>query len=85
MASRKSRKKNNLLFLYFFVFTESISLKGQNLSFPVGMVSNDEQAIRFMWGVKSLPRLILMDKRHVVQAEGLGVEEIVDKIKNIKQ
>jgi hypothetical protein len=60
-------------------------LKNQNISFPVGMVSSDEQAIRFTWGVKSLPWLILTDKQHVVQAEGFGIEEIVDKIKNIKQ
>ena len=49
------------------------------------MVRNHEEEIHFTWGVKSLPWLILTDKQHVVQAEGLGIEEIVDKVKNIQQ
>ena len=56
-----------------------------NIPFPVGKINGDVEKIRFNWGVKSLPWLILTDKQHVVQSEGLGVEEVVDKIKNIKQ
>ena len=81
MARRKSRKKNNLFFLYFFVFTESISIKGQNISFPFGMVSNDEESIRFTWGLKSLPWLILTNKKHNVQAEGFNLDELDEKMK----
>ena len=58
-------------------------LKGQNISFPVGMVSNDEQAIRFTWGVKSLPRLILTDTNHIVRAEGFALAELDDKLEKL--
>jgi hypothetical protein len=56
-------------------------LKGQNVSFPVGMVSNDEQAIRFTWGVKSLPWLILTDRQHNVTKEGFNINELDYQIK----
>jgi protocatechuate 3,4-dioxygenase beta subunit len=59
-------------------------IKGQNISFPVGMVSTDEQAIRFTWGVKSLPWLILADRKHVVIAEGFGLDELDNKFRAIK-
>jgi hypothetical protein len=55
-------------------------LKDQNISFPVGMVSNDEQAVRFTWGIKSLPWLILTDSNHVVRAEGFSLNELDGKI-----
>jgi protocatechuate 3,4-dioxygenase beta subunit len=58
-------------------------LKGQNISFPVGMVLNDEQAIRFTWGVKSLPWLILTDKQHIVRAEGFSLAELDDKLEKL--
>ena len=60
-------------------------LKGQNISFPVGMVSNDEQAIRFAWCVKSLPWLILADERHVVRAEGFGLDTFDDQIEALRK
>ena len=60
-------------------------IKENNIPFPVGMIEGDPEKTRFNWGVKSLPWLILTDKTHVVQTEGLGIEEIADKIKNIKQ
>jgi hypothetical protein len=60
-------------------------LKKYNIPFQVGMVRSDDKKICFAWGVKSLPWMILTDRQHVVQAEGFGVEEIVDRIKNIKQ
>jgi hypothetical protein len=81
MASRKSRKKNNLLFLYFFVFTGSLLLKGQNISFSFGMMPHDEVSIRFTWGVKSLPWLIMTDKQQIVIAEGFGIADLTKKIK----
>jgi hypothetical protein len=63
------------------VFAESISLEGQDLSFPVGMVSSDEESIRFTWGLKSLPWLILTNKKHNVQAEGFNLDELDEKMK----
>jgi peroxiredoxin len=57
-------------------------IKKQNIPFPVGMIEGDEENIHFNWGVRSLPWLILTDRHHIVQAEGFGVEEVADKIKN---
>ena len=51
-----------------------------NIPFPVGMIHGDEEKIRFTWGVRSLPRLILTDKEHVVIAEGFSVAELDEKL-----
>jgi len=51
-----------------------------NVSFPVGMIQGDEDKIRFTWGVKSLPWLILTNHRHVVTAEGFNVSALHNKI-----
>ena len=56
-------------------------VKDQSISFPVGMVRSDEEEIRFTWGVKSLPWLILTDKQHIVRAEGFAVVELHEKLK----
>jgi hypothetical protein len=56
-------------------------VKKNDIPFPVGMIQGDAEEIRFSCGVRSLPWLILTDKQHIVQAEGLGIEDIVDKIK----
>lgn len=56
-------------------------VKENNVPFPVGLIQGDEEKTCFAWGVRSLPWLILTDKQHIVQAEGLGIEDIVDKIK----
>jgi hypothetical protein len=50
--------------------------KDQSISFPVGIVEGDEEEICFAWGVKSLPWLILTDRKHVVTAEGFGLNEL---------
>lgn len=42
----------------------------------VGIASDEGNRMRSTWGVRSLPWLILTDARHVVQAEGFGVEEL---------
>jgi len=57
-------------------------VKKYNVPFSVGMVQGDSKKILFTWGVRSLPWLILTDTKHVVAAEGFGIEEIGDKIKN---
>jgi hypothetical protein len=55
-------------------------VKDQNISFPVGIVRADEEEIRFTWGVKSLPWLILTDKEHIVRAEGFAVAELDQEV-----
>ena len=44
------------------------------------MVVGKEEEIRFTWGVRSFPWVILMDRGHVATAEGFGVDELDDKI-----
>jgi hypothetical protein len=56
-------------------------LKTNNISFPVGMIKGDTEKIRFAWGVRSLPWLILTNRRHVVRAEGFMLNELSQKIK----
>ncbi len=56
-------------------------LKTNNISFPVGMIKGDTEKIRFAWAVKSLPWLILTDRRQVVRAEGFMLNELSQKIK----
>ncbi|MFC1793057.1 carboxypeptidase regulatory-like domain-containing protein [Planctomycetota bacterium] len=55
-------------------------VKKNNILFPVGIVQGDAEKIRFSWGVRSLPWLILTDSKHTVRAEGLGLTELDDKI-----
>lgn len=50
--------------------------KTLSLPWPIGVVTSDMETVRWTWGVKSLPRLILADRDHVVRAEGFGVEEL---------
>jgi len=51
-------------------------LKKYNIPFPVGMIEGDKEEIRFNWGVKSLPWLILTDKKYIVRAEGFNINEL---------
>ncbi|MHC4214078.1 MAG: carboxypeptidase-like regulatory domain-containing protein, partial [Planctomycetota bacterium] len=55
-------------------------VKENKISFSVEMIEGDEEKVRFNWGVKSLPWLILTDEEHVVRAEGFGLEDIVKGI-----
>jgi hypothetical protein len=55
-------------------------VKNTNITFPVGRVRSDEEKIRFKWGVRSLPWLILTDPKHVVTAEGFAVSEMGEKL-----
>ena len=56
-------------------------VKQNNISFPVGIIEEDEKKKRFDWGVKGLPWLILTDKNHIVTAAGFGIDELTEKIK----
>jgi len=56
-------------------------IKENNIPFPAGMIEGNPEEIRFTWGVKSLPWLILTDKQHVVRAEGFALTELDEKLK----
>jgi thioredoxin-related protein len=56
-----------------------------NISFPVGVIEGDSEKIRTNWGVRSLPWLILTDKKHTVVAEGFSIDELDDKITSLGQ
>lgn len=58
--------------------------KKNNIPFPIGSITGDIEKIRFAWGVRSLPWLILSDNQHIVTAEGFGPKELNDKIKAIE-
>jgi hypothetical protein len=55
-------------------------VKDNSVSFPVGMIEGDAEKIRFAWGVRALPWLILTDRQHVVKAVGFGLDELSQKI-----
>ncbi|UCG58924.1 MAG: hypothetical protein JSU70_05305, partial [Phycisphaerales bacterium] len=56
-------------------------VKTNNIPFPTGMVHGDEEEIRFAWGVKSLPWLILTDDKHVVVSEGIQIADLENRLK----
>jgi len=56
-------------------------IKQNEIPFPVGMIKGKEENVRFNWGIKSLPWLILTDHEHVVTAEGFALQELDDKLK----
>jgi protocatechuate 3,4-dioxygenase beta subunit len=56
-------------------------VKKYNIPFPVGTVKGDVEKTKFAWGVRSLPWLILTDRKHVITAEGFSVTELDKKIK----
>jgi len=63
-------------------------IKKNNIPFQVGMIESDERKIRFSWGVKSLPWLILTDRSHVIRAEGFGfdsLENMIEEMNNVAQ
>jgi protocatechuate 3,4-dioxygenase beta subunit len=49
-------------------------------AFPWRMAGEDLEARKAAWGIKSLPWLILADKKHAVVATGLGVAELDKRI-----
>lgn len=54
-----------------------------SIPFPVGRVRSDGGEARSIWGVTSLPWLILADKAHVVIAGGFALGELNDRITQI--
>ncbi len=63
-------------------------IKENDISFPVGMIRSNEEKVRKAWGVKSLPWLILTDKKQAIRAEGFSITELDQKIgelENVEQ
>jgi hypothetical protein len=56
-------------------------IKENNIPFPVGLIEGDDEKLRYNWGVRSLPWLILTDENRVVAAEGFTVSELDAKIR----
>jgi len=59
--------------------------KKQNIPFPVGTVEDDVEKTKFIWGVHSLPWLILTDRKHIISSSGFAVAELSKKIETIIQ
>jgi peroxiredoxin len=55
-------------------------VKKYNIPFAVGMIADDEEKIRFEWGVKALPWLILTNRKHIIITEGFGISELSEKV-----
>ena len=49
---------------------------------PAGYHHLNLDGLRYSWGVKSLPWLILTDKNHIVTSEGFGIADLNEKIDN---
>ena len=60
-------------------------VKKYNIPFTIGIVQSYVEKTRFDWGVKSLPWLILTNRKHIVRAEGFALTEIDEKISAIAQ
>jgi protocatechuate 3,4-dioxygenase beta subunit len=58
-------------------------IKERGEKYPLGQVRKDVEKVKLAWGVQSLPWLILTDKGHIVRAEGFGVTELGDRIKEV--
>ncbi|OHB62720.1 MAG: hypothetical protein A2168_05825 [Planctomycetes bacterium RBG_13_50_24] len=53
-------------------------------SFKIATMTGDLHATRWSWGIEALPWLILTDREHVVVAEGFGLDELDEKIKEVR-
>ena len=60
-------------------------LKNNKIEHPVGMSRANLPELGQSWGVQSLPWLILTDKKHIVQAEGFGINELDEKITRLRK
>ena len=60
-------------------------VKKYNIPFPVGMVQGDVEKSHFTWGVRSLPWLILSNRKQIVRAEGFALTELGEKMSAIAQ
>jgi len=51
-------------------------VKERGGKFPLGRVRKDAEKVKSVWGVQSLPWLILTDKNHKVRAEGFALDDL---------
>lgn len=54
------------------------------ISFPVGRIQGDENKVRSVWGVRSLPWLVLTGKDGIVRAEGFALDDLDNLLKRDK-
>jgi len=59
--------------------------KKYKIPFPVGIVQGDVEKTRFTWGIRSLPWLILTNRKHIVNANGFSLAELDEKIKSAEK
>ena len=55
-------------------------MRDYNVPFNAKTIAHDVEKIRFAWGVKSLPWLILTDRKHIVEATGFSLTELDERI-----
>ncbi|MHC4438397.1 MAG: hypothetical protein ACYS3S_13635, partial [Planctomycetota bacterium] len=55
-------------------------MRDYNVPFAAKKITHDAEKIRFAWGVKSLPWLILTDQKHIVEANGFPIAELDERI-----
>lgn len=55
-------------------------VKKNSIPFHFGTIEDEEEKIRFKWGVKSLPWLIMTDNKHIVLEKGFGINELEEKL-----
>ena len=60
-------------------------IKDSEIDLAVGFITDQEKKVRFNWGVRSLPWLILTDKQHIVIAEDFSVTELDNKIPSARE
>ncbi len=58
-------------------------LEENKVPFKTGVIAGDINKAKSAWGVTSLPHLILTDPKHIVAAEGFGVNELDKQIEAI--
>ena len=56
-------------------------VKKNNIPFAIGMIQGDEEQTRSTWGVKSLPWLILTNRKRIVVSEGFGLGDLDNQLK----
>jgi hypothetical protein len=82
------REKNIAVAAVYVATPETPSIRewlaAQNVPFAVGTVKSDLEQTRLKWGFRSLPWLILADRRHIVVAEGFAINELDDKLQGLE-
>jgi hypothetical protein len=58
-------------------------VKKYKIPFAIGMIAGNEEKTKFAWGVRSLPWLILTDRKHVIRSGGFGINALNEKIEAI--